>query len=80
MTHGFNYEEKDGVVLISPSKTMSSMKTIHLDHLDLDFAKKQMELIFDEDKVMVNPDTNTITVDGSTAQILKAETELKNSI
>ena len=77
MTHGFNYEEKDGVVLISPSKTMSSMKTIHLDHLDLDFAKKQMELIFDEDKVMVNPDTNTITVDGSTAQILKAETELK---
>lgn len=77
MTHGFNYEEKDGVVLISPSKTMSSTKTIHLDHLDLDFAKKQMELIFDEDKVMVNPDTNTITVDGSTAQILKAETELK---
>lgn len=77
MTHGFNFEESDGVVLISPSKTMSSMKTIHLNHLDLDMAKKQMELIFDEDKVMVNTDTNTITVDGSTALLNKAESELK---
>lgn len=77
MTHGFNFEESDGVVLISPSKTMSSMKTIHLNHLDLDMAKKQMELIFDEDKVMVNTDTNTITIDGSTALLNKAESELK---
>lgn len=77
MTHGFSFEEVNGVVLISPSKTMSGMKTIRLNHLDLDFAKKQMELIFDEDKVMVNPDTSTITLDGATSLLNKAEIELK---
>jgi len=77
LTHGFSYEYKGDVVLVSPSKTMSIMETFNVKHLDLEAAKKQMELILDEDKIFVNADNNTISVNGSTAQIDKVRDQLK---
>lgn len=77
LTHGFSYEYKGDVVLVSPSKTMSIMETFRLKHLDLDFAKKQMALVLDEDSIFVNPDNNTISVNGSTAQIEKVREQLR---
>ena len=76
LTHGFSYEYKGNVVLVSPSKTMSIMQTFNVKHLDLEFAKKQMALILDEDSIFVNPDNNTISVNGSTAQIDKVRDQL----
>lgn len=76
LTHGFSYEYKGDVVLVSPSKTMSIMETFNVRHLDLEAAKKQMELILDEDSIFVNPDNSTISVNGSTAQIDKVSAQL----
>ena len=76
-THNFTYSEKNGVVLVSPAKTMKQMASIRLDHLNLSSAKEQMKLLFDEDDIAINPETSTISVAGSTAQINQAREQLK---
>lgn len=77
MTHNFTYNEKNGVVLVSPAKTMKQMASIRLDHLNLESAKEQMKLLFDEDDIAINPETSTVSVAGSTAQINQAREQLK---
>jgi type II secretory pathway component GspD/PulD (secretin) len=77
MTHGFTFKDVNGVVIVSPSKDMSDMKTFKLNYLDPEFAKKEMGLIFKQDQIYVNTDTNTVTVNGSSGQIAQAKTQLK---
>ncbi len=77
MTHGFTFKDVNGVVIVSPSKDMSDMKTFKLNYLDPEFAKKEMGLIFSQDKIYVNTDTNTVTVAGGSGQIEQAKTQLK---
>ena len=76
LSHGFSYEYADGAVVVSPSKTLNKTETFRLNYLDLDAAKKEMELIVDKSKIFTNPDLGTISISGSSAEIEKARHQL----
>ena len=77
LTHNFSYEEVNGTVLIAPQKTMNTIKTFKLKHLEPDYAAKQMGLLVEDDNVVVNSDLHSITVSGSSADLNRVERELE---
>ena len=77
LTHNFSYEEVNGAVLIAPQKTMNTIKTFKLKHLEPDYAAKQMGLLVEDDNVVVNSDLHSITVSGSSADLNRVERELE---
>ena len=77
LTHNFSYEEVNGAVLIAPQKTMNTIKTFKLKHLEPDYAAKQMGLLVEDDNVVVNSDLHSITVSGSSADLNRVERELQ---
>lgn len=77
LTHNFSYEYMDNNVLIAPQKSMNSVATFKLKHLEPDVAAKQMGLLVEDDNVVVNNDLHSITVMGSTAQISRVQQEIE---
>lgn len=77
LTHNFSYEEVNGAVLIAPQKTMNTIKTFKLKHLEPDYAAKQTGLLVEDDNVVVNSDLHSITVSGSSADLNRVERELE---
>lgn len=77
LTHNFSYEYMDNNVLIAPQKSMNSVATFKLKHLEPDVAAKQMGLLVEDDNVVVNNDLHSITVMGSTAQLSRVQQEIE---
>jgi type IV pilus assembly protein PilQ len=79
--NGFTYIVNGNVVLVSPAEKMSKMETFKVNYLDLETLKNQLSLFVPATKINVNPDTSTVTVDGTTAQLQKVKEHLaKNDI
>lgn len=80
IAHNFSFEYLDGMdtVLIAPQKAMAAVETFRLKHIEPELAAKQVELLTDSGKVVVNNDAHTLTISGSTAQLDKVRSELRN--
>ena len=79
LSNNFSYEYLDNMdtVLIAPNKSMSGIETIKLKHIEPDAAAKQLSVL-DDAKVVVNNETHSLTVSGSTSTIGKVRSELRN--
>jgi len=77
--NGFSYIVNGKVVLVSPADKMSKMETFNVKYLDLDTLKKQLSLFVPEAKININPDTSTVTVDGTIAQLQKVKEHLQKN-
>lgn len=77
MAHNFSYEEFNNTVLIAPQKSMNSVETFKLKHLEPDLAAKQFALLVDSDDVVVNNDLHAITVSGSTATLSRIKSQIE---
>jgi type IV pilus assembly protein PilQ len=79
--NGFSYIINDNVALVSPADKMSQLETFKVNYLDLETLKKQLSLFVPAAKINVNPDTSTVTVDGTSTQLQKVREHLqKNDI
>lgn len=78
LTHGFSYQIKDNTILVSTDKAMSTIKAYTLKHINLDKASKQLGLMLHKEKVFVNANDSTITIDGTSAQHEKASEYLQS--
>lgn len=76
LTHNFSFEEIDNTVLIAPQKSMNTVATFKLKHLEPAVAAKQMGLLVDDDNVVVNNDLHSITVSGSSADLNRIERQI----
>lgn len=79
LSNNFSYEYLDNMdtVLIAPNKSMSGIETIKLKHIEPDAAAKQLSVL-DDAKVVVNNETHSLTVSGSTSTIDRVRSELRN--
>ncbi len=63
----FNWKFKEGMVVVSTADTMTQRKTYVLRWVNLDNAKKQIGTFVSEAKIIINPETASLTIDASTA-------------
>lgn len=77
LAHNFSFEEVDNTVLIAPQKSMNSVETFKLKHLEPELAAKQFALLVDSDDVVVNNDLHSITVSGSTATLSRIRNQIE---
>jgi len=77
--NGFSYVVNDNVVLVSPADKMSQLETFKVNYLDLENLKKQLSLFVPATKINVNPDTSTVTVDGTSTQLQKVREHLQKN-
>ena len=71
MVNGFTYMLNKNVVLVSPVEKMSLVKTFKIKHLDLEKVQKDVGTFVKENKINVDVDQSTMTVDGTTSQLEK---------
>ncbi len=71
MVSGFTYMTNGNVILISPVDKMSKVETYRIKHLDLEQLKKEVGTFVPKEKISVDADQSTMTVDGTTTQLTK---------
>lgn len=76
-TNNINYVVDGNVILVTTSDLMTQLKTFPIKYINPEYAKKQLSASIAESKIIVNPETSTLTVDGTSAQLKKIEQALK---
>lgn len=72
LTHGFSYTSKDGCILISTENKMGEIRAYKVSYTNLEYVKGQLSLMLPKDKIYVNPEDSTITVEANSNNQLKA--------
>lgn len=77
-TNNFSFELTGNNVLIAPQKALNNIETFKLNHAEPETVAKQMAVLLEnDDDVVVNNDTHSITVLGSSNILNKVAQQIK---
>lgn len=78
VTNNFSYEINDKNVLIAPQKALNTIETFKLQHAEPEIVAKQMAVLLEnDDDVVVNNDSHSITVLGSSNILNRVAQQIK---
>lgn len=75
-TNGFSYRYDGDTILVSPPDQMTEIKSYPVKYLDLETARQQLALYMPPEKILINAEDATLTIDGSPSQHKKAAQHL----
>lgn len=78
LAHNFSYTIENDVVIVSSPEKLTKLSNLKLEYLDLNYAKKQLETFLPAGKIVTDLASSSITIDGTSEQIKKSHTILKD--
>lgn len=71
--NNFNWTVDGTTIIVTPDNLGTQTKSFNVPHGDLEYAKKQIQTFVPEGKIMLNPEYNTISVNGTPLILAQVE-------
>lgn len=78
--NNFNWVVEGNTIIVTPAEIGSLTRSFVVPHGDLEYAKKQLSTFVPGNKIVINPEYGTITVNGTPLILSQVEEKLKENL